>query len=344
MIREAIARLVEGQALGREEAHAAMREIMAGEATPAQIAGYLIALRMRGETPEVIAGSAAAMREVFTPVPAPPGIVVDTCGTGGDGAHTFNISTAAALVAAGAGVTVAKHGNRSVSSRCGSADVLAALGVKIDCPPEVMAECLRKIGIAFLFAPVLHPAMKHAIGPRRELGLRTLFNILGPLSNPAGARHGVLGVYHADLAPVLARAAASLGAQRLFVVHGLDGLDEITTTASSVIAEARDGEVRVTELNPRRLGLPLARAEDLKGGDAEQNAALLGGVLSGEKGPRRDIVLLNAAAAIVAGGRAKDLAEGLKAAAQSVDGGAARAKLDALCELTKTLTVPHQGG
>lgn len=338
MIREAIAKLVENRELSREEALAAMREIMAGEATQAQIAAYITALRLRGESPAVIAGSAAAMREKFTAVPAPGDVVVDTCGTGGDGAHTFNISTAAAFVAAGAGITVAKHGNRSVSSKCGSADVLAAMGVKIDCAPEIMARCLREVGIAFLFAPVLHPAMKHAIGPRREIGIRTIFNILGPLSNPAGARYGVLGVYHRDLVPVLAEAAASLGAQRLFVVHGADGLDELTTTGDSFVAEVDRGAVRTYTINPASFGLPRARPEDLRGGEAGENAALIRALLSGEKGPRRDIVLLNAAAAIVAGGRAADLAEGLQAAARSVDGGAARQKLEALARASNAVS------
>jgi anthranilate phosphoribosyltransferase len=335
MIREAIAKLVEQQELSRDEALAAMREIMSGEATPAQIAAYITALRLRGESPAVIAGSAAAMREKFTAIPAPGEIIVDTCGTGGDGAHTFNISTAAAFVAAGAGITVAKHGNRSVSSKCGSADVLAELGVKIDCAPEVMAECLRRLGLAFLFAPVLHPAMKHAIGPRREIGIRSIFNILGPLSNPAGARYGVLGVYHRDLVPVLAEAALALGAVRLFVVHGLDGLDELTTTAASRVAEVNHGEVRIFEVHPCDVGLAPAAVEDLKGGDAGANAAILRAVLAGEKGARRDIVLFNAAAAIVAGGRAADLRQGVTVAAQAVDSGAAAEKLEELVRATQ---------
>ncbi|MBU1693877.1 MAG: anthranilate phosphoribosyltransferase [Verrucomicrobia bacterium] len=337
MIREAIARLVENQELSRDEALAAMREIMSGEATPAQIAAYITALRLRGESPAVIAGSAAAMREKFTAIPAPGEIVVDTCGTGGDGAHTFNISTAAAFVAAGAGITVAKHGNRSVSSKCGSADVLAELGVKIDCAPEVMADCLRRLGLAFLFAPVLHPAMKHAIGPRREIGIRSIFNILGPLSNPAGARYGVLGVYHRDLVPVLAEAALALGAVRLFVVHGLDGLDELTTTGASRVAEVNQGGVRIFEVHPSDVGLSPAAAEDLKGGEARENAAILRAVLAGEKGARRDIVLFNAAAAIVAGGRAADLRQGVAVAAQAVDSGAAGKKLEELVKATQTV-------
>lgn len=335
MIREAIAKLVDNQPLTHDEAHATLQEIMGGEATPAQIASFITALRIRGETPEVIAGSARAMREKFTSVHPPAGIVVDTCGTGGDGAHTFNISTAAAFVVAGAGVTVAKHGNRSVSSRSGSADVLEALGVNIAVAADVMERCLREIGIAFLFAPSLHPAMKHAIGPRREIGIRTIFNILGPLSNPAGARYGVLGVYHRDLVLTLARAATALEVQHLFVVHGRDGLDEITTTTTSVVAEVRRDNVRLIEVDPRELGLPLARPADLAGGDPAHNAGIIRDLLAGRGGPARDIVLLNAAAALVAGQRAADLAEGLVLAARSVDESAASAKLDRLVQLTR---------
>ena len=334
MIKELIARLAEGGTVSRDEAHAAMTEIMGGEATPAQIASYITALRIRGESAEVIAGSAAGMREKFTAVHAPGEIIVDTCGTGGDGAHTFNISTASAFVAAGAGITVAKHGNRSVSSKCGSADVLATLGVKIDCPAAVMDRCLAEIGIAFLFAPTLHPAMKFAIGPRREIGIRSIFNILGPLSNPAGARHGVLGVYHESLVTTLAQASATLGAKHLFVVHGRDGLDEITTTTASLIGEVRDGEVRVYELKPGDLGLPVASIHDLVGGDPAQNAEIVRAILAGEKGPKRDIVLVNSAAAIVAGGKARDLKEGLSVAAKAIDSGAARAKMEKLAEMS----------
>ena len=335
MIKESIAKLAEGQKLSQEEAHVAMLEIMSGEATPAQIASYITALRIRGESPEVIAGSAAAMREKFTAVHAPTDVVVDTCGTGGDGAHTFNISTGAAFVAAGAGVTVAKHGNRSVSSKCGSADVLAALGVKIDVSAEEMTACLKAIGIAFLFAPSLHPAMKFAIGPRREIGIRSIFNILGPLSNPAGARYGVLGVYDRKLAFTLAEAAATLGAKRLFVVHGLDGLDEITTTTATRIAEVNDGRVKTYEIKPSDFGIPTAAKKDLVGGEAAENADMIRKIFSGEKGPRRDILLLNAAAAIVAGQKAKDFQEGIAAAAHSIDSGAAQQKLERLAELTQ---------
>lgn len=335
MIREAIAALAEGQHLDRAQAHAAMLEIMSGLTTPAQIAAYLTALRLRGETAEVIAGSAAAMRQKFTAVAAGAPVVADIVGTGGDRAHTFNISTCAALVAAGAGVVVAKHGNRSVSSKCGSADVFAALGVNLDIGPDVMARALREIGVAFLFAPALHPAMQHASGPRREIGIRTIFNILGPLSNPAGAQYGLVGVYAAALVPVIAEALTALGAQHLFVVHGLDGLDEITTTTGTLVAEISHGHVRQYEIHPRDVGLPTAPAADLVGGDPAANAEITRHILAGEKGPRRDIVLLNAAAAIFSAGKARDLQDGVAVAARSIDSGAARQKLDALVKLTR---------
>ena len=336
MIVEAIAKLIDRKALSREEALASVRDIMTGQATEAQIAGFLVALRMAGETSDVIAGAAQAMRELFTPVTTTRADVVDTCGTGGDGAHTFNISTTAAFIAAGAGVAVAKHGNRSVSSKCGSADVLAALGVKIDADPAVMTACLDEAGIAFLFAPSLHPAMKHALGPRRQLGVRTLFNILGPLSNPAGARRGVLGVYSAALAPMMAEAAAALGAQRLLVVHGSDGMDEITTTGPSKIAEIWDGNLRVYEFNPeQQAGIPRASAEALKGGGPEENARITLEILRGEKGPRRDISVLNAAAAILAADRADDWMEAVTLARHAIDSGAAHAKLEELVRRTR---------
>lgn len=335
MIREAIADLIAGRLPSRAEARDVMREIMSGETTPAQISAYITALRIRGETPDIIAGSVEAMRERFTPVPPPPGIVVDTCGTGGDGAKTFNISTVAAFVAAGAGAVVAKHGNRSVSSACGSADVLGALGVNLEATPSVMAECLQSIGIAFLFAPALHPAMSHAAGPRREIGIRTIFNILGPLSNPSGTRHGVLGVYQAQLVPILARAAADLGSERLFVVHGSDGLDEITLTGPTTIAEVRAGSVEVREIAPEDFGLDRCDPADLLGGDATENAKILEDILNGAKSPRREIVRLNAAAALVAGGRAADFAEGLALAAESIDSGAAMTKLRDLAARTQ---------
>lgn len=334
MIREAIAKLAENVPLTREDALQSLRDIMQGQATPAQIAAYITALRIRGETAEVIAGSAQAMREHFTRIEHPHEIVIDTCGTGGDGAHTFNISTCVAFVAAGAGAKVAKHGNRSVSSRSGSADVLEALGVNVACDAGVMTRCLREIGIAFLFAPSLHPAMKHAIGPRKEIGIRTIFNILGPLSNPAGAQHGVIGVYSRHLVPMLAEAAVQLGAKQLFVVHGSDGLDEFTTTGPSFVAEVRDGRVKNFEFDPRQVGIPLARKEDLAGGTPQENAEVIRKVLGGEKSARRDIVLLNAAAAIVTAGIARDMADGVVKAAAAIDSDAARDKLAALAAAT----------
>lgn len=340
MIRELIGKLAAGGQPSREEARDAMRQIMGGEATPAQIAAYLTALRIRGETAEVIAGSAEAMRERFTAIRAPHDRIVDTCGTGGDGAKTFNISTAAALVAAGAGATVAKHGNRSVSSACGSADVLAALGVNLEMPPDCVEQCLARIGIAFLFAPMLHPAMKHAIGPRRDIGIRTVFNILGPLSNPAGARRGVLGVYDASLTGLLAEAALELGAVRLLVVHGSDGLDEITLTGPTTVAEVVDGVVRRYQIAPEDVGLGRCAREDLTGGDAEANAGILRRVLAGAPGPRRNVVCLNAAAAIVAAGLANDLREGLERAKQAIDSGAALAKLEALVAFSRAPSPP----
>ena len=335
MIRESIATLAEGKLLGRAPACATMLEIMSGEATPAQIAAYITALRIRGETAEIIAGSAEAMRQKFTAVDAGAPVVADIVGTGGDGAHTFNISTCAAFVAAGAGVVVAKHGNRSVSSKCGSADVLAALGVSLEVGPDVMGRALRTLGIACLFAPALHPAMKHAIGPRREIGIRTIFNILGPISNPAGAQHGLVGVYAATLVPVVAEALAALGAQHMFVVHGLDGLDEITTTTGTLVAEIVHDHVRPYEIHPRDVGLATAQTADLVGGDPAVNAGIIRGILAGEHGPRRDIVLVNAAAVIYTAGKARDLQEAVAVAAAALDSGAARQKLAALTELTR---------
>ncbi len=340
MIREAIGNLVEGRPLSGEAAYTVVREIMAGEATPAQIAAFITALRIRGETSEIIAGCARAMRENFTAVPHQAQKVVDTCGTGGDGAHTFNISTAAALVAAAAGVTVAKHGNRSVSSRCGSADVLAVLGVNLQLSPVALGECLDRIGIAFLFAPNLHPAMRHAIGPRREIGIRSVFNILGPLSNPAGATYGVMGVFAASMVRPMAEAAAALGARRLFVVHGLDGLDEITLTGPTLVGEAREGVVAVYEWTPETFGLPRCGQEDLKGGEPEDCARIVREVLGGAKGPRRDIVLANAAAALMAAGFIDSPIDGVAQAATAIDSGAAMEKLEALIRMTRALASP----
>lgn len=333
-IKQAIARLVQGQDLTETEAEAVMEQIMSGQATTAQIGGFLIALRLKGETVGEVTGFARAMRRNATPVRSRRPLLVDTCGTGGDGRGTFNVSTMAAFVVAGAGLAVSKHGNRSVSSKCGSADVLQALGVRLDLSPERVGDCIDQVGIGFLYAPMLHPAMKHAIGPRREMGVRTVFNILGPLTNPAGAQVQVLGVYDEMLTEVMARVLGSLGSQAAFVVHGADGLDELSTTGPNRVSRLRDGQVRTTTLDPLDLGLPRAKLSDLEGGDAEENAAIFRAVLNGEPGPRRDVVLLNAAAGLVAGGLADDLPQGLALAAQSIDSGAAQSKLDALIACT----------
>lgn len=334
MIKEAISKVVDGENLTEEEAIATMNEIMSGEATPAQIASFITALRLKGETIEEITGCARVMREKATRISTNHPLVVDTCGTGGDGAHTFNISTTAAFVVAGAGVPVAKHGNRSVSSSCGSADVLKALGVNIEVEPDVVSNCINEIGIGFLFAPLLHGAMKYAIGPRREIGIRTIFNILGPLTNPASAQAQVLGVYDGSLTEPLAQVLNNLGSTRVFVVHGEDGLDEITTTTNTRISELADGVVRNYTLNPTEFGIPYAKAEDLAGGTPEDNAAIMLNVLQGEPGPRRNIVLLNSAAGIVAGGKANNIDEGIRIAAAVIDSGKALEKLEALKEMT----------
>jgi anthranilate phosphoribosyltransferase len=322
--------VAEGLVLSSEDAAAAMREIMDGEATPAQIAGLLAALRVRGEAVEEITGFATVMRDKCVRIHPRRPDLVDTCGTGGDRVKTFNISTIAALVAAGAGVAVAKHGNRSVTSRCGSADVLEALGVNLAPPPEVVQACIDEIGIGFLFAPAFHPAMKHAVPVRRELGIRTVFNVLGPLTNPAGARAQVLGVFAPEWTEPLAHVLCNLGAARAFVVHGMDGLDEISTLGETRVAEVKDGRVTSFSLRAKQVGLDTATADDLAGADAEASAQIALAVLKGEQGPRRDIVVLNAAAAIVAGGRAETLEEGVAAAARSIDSGAAADTLERL--------------
>ncbi len=336
-MKEVIAKLLDRQDLSLAEAEAAMDVIMSGEATPAQIGAFLVALRMKGETVEEIAGCARSMRRNAVRVPMQhEGPIVDTCGTGGDRSGTFNISTTAAFVVAGAGVPVAKHGNRSVSSKCGSADVLEALGVNIQLTPEQVARCIDEIGIGFLFAPNFHPAMRYAIGPRRELGVRTVFNILGPLTNPAFATHQVLGVYDPALTEVMARVLAEMGSKAAFVVHGADGLDELSTTGVNRVSHMRDGQVETFELDPAELGLPRASLADLRGGDAAENAAICRRILSGEeRGPRRDVVLLNAAAALATG--TGDLRVGLERAREVLDSGAALRKLDAFVELSQSL-------
>ena len=330
MIRETIQKVVDGHDLTERETVDTMNEIMSGEATPAQVASFITALRIKGETIEEITGAARVMREKSTKIHTKHPFAVDTCGTGGDGSHSFNISTTAAFVVAGTGIPVAKHGNRAASSQSGSADVLKALGVNIEIGPEQVGSCIDDIGIGFLFAVTLHGAMKYAIGPRREIGIRTIFNVLGPLTNPAGTQAQVIGVYAPTLTEPLVNVLKNLGSQRAFVVHGEDGLDEITTTTTTQVSELSDGEVNTYTLDPTELGIPAAQPGDLKGGTPEENAEMTLSVLGGEKGPKRDIVLLNAAAAIVAGGKAEDLAVGLASAAESIDSGRALEKLEGL--------------
>jgi anthranilate phosphoribosyltransferase len=337
-VRSALARVMARESLREAEMEAVFRQLMGGAASPAQIAGLLVALRMKGETVEELVGFATGMRRMARRVdPALNGeALLDTCGTGGDGRSTFNISTIAAFVVAGAGVRVAKHGNRSLSSKCGSADVMEALGVKISLPTSVLGACLEEVGIVFLFAPAMHTAMKYVQPARRELRLRTIFNLLGPLTNPARASAQVVGVYSLDLVEKVAEVLSMLGAHRALVVHGLDGLDEITITGPTRIAEVRDGNVRTYEVTPEEFGIKRAQLEDISGGDAEANAAIIREILAGKKSPRRDVVLLNASAALVAAGRAEHLGEALPLAAQSIDSGAAAAKLDALVGFTST--------
>ncbi len=330
MIKEAIVKATSKTDLTEAEAESVMREIMQGEATDAQIASYITALRMKGETVEEITGSARVMREKAVHIKLTAPYQVDTCGTGGDMAHTFNISTTAAIVVAGAGVTVAKHGNRSVSSKSGSADVLQALGINIEIPSPRVEECLRTAGIGFLFAPLMHLAMKYAIGPRREIGIRTIFNVLGPLTNPAEVKSQIMGVYSADLTAPLAQALGNLGATRAFVVHGMDGLDEITITDRTKVSEFKDGSVRDFFIHPSDFGFPVGKSSDLRGGDATENARITVDILGGQKGTRRDIVLLNAAAGLLVSGKAANFKEGIELAADSIDSGAAFKKLEML--------------
>ena len=356
MILDALHRIANhGQSLARAEAREVMAEVLAGNCTDAQIAALLVALHMKGETVEEIVGFAEAIRAAATPLPISSAarfrihrprferhrprcagrvVLVDTSGTGGDASGTFNISTATAFVTAGAGVRVAKHGNRSISSKCGSADVMEALGVNIQLTPERAAQCLREVGICFLYAPDLHSSMKQVQKVRRELRLRTMFNLLGPLTNPAHASGQVVGVYALDMVEKLAEALSMLGLHRALVVHGLDGLDEITITGPTRVAEARDGTVRTYEVDPEEFGMKRATLADISGGDAAENAAIVREVLSGKKSPRRDVVLLNSAAALVAAGRADHLADGIPLAVKSIDSGAAAAKLAALASFT----------
>jgi anthranilate synthase/phosphoribosyltransferase len=325
--------------LQAHEAESVMNQIMTGGATEAQIGAYLMALRMKGETQDEITGSARAMRANAIHVPTNVnGDLLDTCGTGGDKSGTFNVSTTVAFVVAGAGLPVAKHGNRAATSQCGSADVLAEMGVSLDLTPEQVGQCIDQIGIGFLFAPMLHPAMKHAIGPRRQIGVRTIFNILGPLTNPAGAQRQIVGVFAPDLTDMLAHVLGDLGTKSAMVVNGYGGLDELTTTGPNRVSHHQDGAVTTYELDPSELGFRGAHISELLGGDASTNAAFLRGVLSGEvKDAKRDVTLLNAAAALVVGGLASDVADGVKLARQIVDSGAALAKLDALIHYSQEI-------
>jgi anthranilate phosphoribosyltransferase len=333
-----IHKLEAGGSLSRLEAEAAMEEILTGRAGEDAIVALLSALRTKGETVEELTGFARAMRRHATPILSPAAqvdeLLVDTCGTGGDSSGTFNISTAAAFVVAGAGVRVAKHGNRSFSSKCGSADVLEALGVKLDISAERVGEALQEIGIGFLFAPAMHTAMRHAMSARRRLG-RTAFNLLGPLTNPAGARAQVAGVFSARLVEKLARVLAELGVERAFVVHGAGGLDEISLEGETKVGDVRRSAVRFYEVTPEDFGLERAPLSAISGGDATHNASIILAIFAGERGPRRDIVVANAAAALVAAGRAAGFLEGARLAAESVDSGAAQKKLDALIAFTR---------
>lgn len=344
-ITEAIKQTVEGRSLSSEQAEAVLEQIMSGQCSDAQIAALLTALRMKGETVDEIIGFARVMRRRAAPV-RPQSVIgseiagterealIDTCGTGGDVSGSFNVSTATALVVAGCGVRVAKHGNRSVSSQCGSADVVEALGVRIELAPSLIATCIDEVGIGFLHAPLLHEAMKHVGPARRQMGIRTIFNMLGPLTNPAGADTQVIGVYAAPLTEMLAAALRALGSRRALVVHGSDGLDEISISAESKVTELAEGELRTYTVMPEDFGLRRAPLEAIRGGDARQNSAIILEVLRGEPGPRRDIVLLNAAAALVASRRASDFTEGVRLAAEAIDSGKAMMKLERLIEFT----------
>jgi anthranilate phosphoribosyltransferase len=348
IITEAVRALVDRADLSRIEAAVAMEAIMSGAATNAQIAAFLTALRMKGETVEELIGFAQVMRQKAVRIRVHDDgvagltgtdreMLIDTCGTGGDATGTFNVSTATAFVVAGAGLKVAKHGNRSVSSMCGSADVVETLGINLELTPPKVARCIDEVGIGFLYAPLLHTAMKHVMAARREMGIRTVFNMLGPLTNPAAANAQIIGVYAGSLTEPLARVLAELGTVRAFVVHGADGLDEISNTGESRVSEVREGMVRSSTVRPEDFGLERAAIGELMGGDREENARIIRAILDGETGPRRDIVLMNAAAALVAGGKARDFKDGVGLAAQAIDSGAARRTLEALIALSRRL-------
>ena len=336
MIKDAISKVADKVDLPEKEAEEVMLEIMDGAATPVQIAAYLMGLRVKGETVEEIVGSVKAMRAKAGSIRVADALVVDTCGTGGDAAGTFNISTAAAFVAAGGGLTVAKHGGRAISSRSGSADVLTALGVRVDLPPQRIEDCVNEIGICFLFAPTFHGAMKHCAAARQEMGVRTLLNIMGPMCNPARASHQVLGVYDQKLTELIAKVLMGLGTRHCFVVHGMDGLDELTLTDRTWVAEGKRGVVSTYFVEPKDFGLERVHPRELAGGSPQDNAKITREILRGHKGPKRDIVCLNAAPAFVACGKAKTLQEGLALAARAVESGAAMDKLEKLIAFTNT--------
>jgi anthranilate phosphoribosyltransferase len=337
MIQQAISTVVSGDDLSAEDAAQVMEEIMTGEATPAQFGAFVTALRLKGETAKEIAGMARVMREKALHVRS-EGDLVDTCGTGGDGSHTINVSTISAFVVTGAGLKVAKHGNRAITSACGSADVLEAAGVKIDLGPQGVERCIQEVGMGFMFAPTFHPAMWHAGPPRREIGIRTVFNILGPLTNPAGARSQVLGIADGSLGEKMAQVLQRLGCQHALVVHGEDDLDEVSISAPTQIWELKNGAIYSYSVTPEDLGLSRASADAIRGGSIEDNVAAMNRVLSGEKGPAREVVLLNAAAALAAGDAVNNLRQGIMRASEAIDSGRALEKLHALAELSQKLT------
>jgi anthranilate phosphoribosyltransferase len=336
-VRAAIEKLVNRIDLSETEMIDVMQQIMTGEATPLQVASFLTALRMKGESVDEVTGAARVMREKAYRVRGGSSTVLDTCGTGGDQKGTFNISTTSAFVVAAAGVPVAKHGNRSVSSQSGSADVLAALGVKVDAPKERVEQCIARIGIGFLFAPLLHEAMKYAVQPRRDIGIRTIFNLLGPLTNPALATHQLMGVYSGELIGMIAHVLKNLGSTCAMVVHGMEGLDEISLCGPTKVAELRAGSVKEYVIEPEQFGLRRCRIEDLQGGNPEQSAAVVRAVLEGHQGPPRDVVLLNSGAALHVAGSAATVQEGIRLAAESIDSGKARQKLDHLIVMTNAV-------
>lgn len=336
MIQSAIGKVVDGKHLTEQEAAEAMIKIMRGEATPSQIAAFLTALRMKGETVDEIVGCARVMRDEAARISPKAVDLVDTCGTGGDGANTFNISTAASFVIAGAGLSVAKHGNRSVSSKSGTADVLEVLGVRIELSPKDVEQCIDEVGMGFMFAPRFHTSMKHALAPRKEVGIRTIFNLLGPLTNPASAKIQVVGVYEKSLTEPIARVLNRLDVKEAFVVHGLDRLDEISISGPTQVSHLRDGQVETLTLAPEDFGLKRHDRLEIEGGTPEDNAKIIKDILRGLKGAKRDVVLINAAAALVAARIATDFAEGIELAADSIDTGRAAQKLGALIEYTRS--------